>query len=603
LVVFHPNYAFFFILNYLSMHDIGLNPLKNARPCAELKKWRERNRGSEGGGFHPCSIWFLGIIVAIGGHYMSWDSGLNKGFGAFLLATCLIGIAYACLIFCISETLSALPVAGGSFFIVRCTFGLFIGFLVGFTQAFEFIVGVSQMVLAFVSLLCWSLEIKEPFVSPILCACVYVIGSFIQIKGGLLFWRFNSFIGTVSLFGLVLFSCASFRAVDFTRSVVEAGPFFVDNITGFFRVLPLAAWFYWGVEAMALSHNITGETMPRACIPKGSVYCVSTLLSTSLVVLFINFSLPSGLKKTGAQENSLDVGFLLLGLSPQASIFLSLPAIFAAGYGCIFAYGQLIYLLASSGLLPKLFLWKSKSKAPVAAITAGSIVSYAICLTANFYPAFGRNLFNLRIIPAFIGYCCQCIGYVYLKRKFPKLKRHFTSPFGSVGAVFSFLVFAFGAVSAIGFQQDRQIPLIINLMLVFFAAIYYYCIARFRETLSPEEQKVLHTSKLFEQGIQGAVQRRKERELKWHLASEAKRRALYAHRNCSPRKELDTNPLKLTRASSSGVANFSSALSPSLLKRKTSDFKIYPVNDDSDVSHNADDFKYEESDQSEDLIN
>jgi amino acid permease len=57
-------------------------------------------------------LWALALTTSIGGHYLTWCSGLTAGFGTFMIATILIASGFVCLLCCIAELSSAIPFAG-----------------------------------------------------------------------------------------------------------------------------------------------------------------------------------------------------------------------------------------------------------------------------------------------------------------------------------------------------------------------------------------------------------------------------------------------------------------------------------------------------------
>ncbi len=71
------------------------------------------------------------------------------GFGSFSIGTVLVGLAYLCLVLCLSEMTSALPVAGGSYGFARVMVGVRAGFLLGMSELLEYTMYVAATVLAF----------------------------------------------------------------------------------------------------------------------------------------------------------------------------------------------------------------------------------------------------------------------------------------------------------------------------------------------------------------------------------------------------------------------------------------------------------------------
>jgi len=471
---------------------------------------------------YDCSvfdIWSLGITITIAGSYVSWNEGLACGFGGFSLAIACIGSAYLFLVCSISEMISALPFAGGAYGLVRCTLGFYPGFLVGCCEAFEFILCVSQATTISASLICSSFGITSGCANPLLCLMFYVISAGVQIQGTFFLFKFANILAVASFTIILLYLGISFQSVRFTENVVSRAPFFVGNFPQFFASLPTAAWFFWGIEALVFACDMTGKSNPRVIIPRGCVVLIVTLLATSVLIFFVSCSLPPGIDFLKFEFLPLHIGFTYLGVSFRNATLFTIPASLAAAYGYMFAYGKLIYFLASSGLLPRMLCWKWKSRdTPVAAIVVGSILSYAVCLVILFFPSLGVDLDNVCLVPAFIGYCLQCVGYLYLKTKFQKIKRLFHSPFGISGAVFSFVVFSCALVSAAGFQRDRYIALLSNICVCVVLSIYYFTIVKFSQTFSAEEQRIFGNADIISKNITVAALQLKARKSKRKLS-------------------------------------------------------------------------------------
>jgi len=182
----------------------------------------------------------------------------------------------------------------------------------------------------------------------------------------------------------------------------------------------------------------------------------------------------------------------MFNTTDKIATLLSIPATYATAFGFIYAYGKLIVAMAGSKLLPKIFYrrWQATG-APYIALITGSTLGYGICLVVYYYPYLGKHLFNVCILCAFSAYSAQCIGYIQLNTKFKNLKREFHSPLGIYGAVYSLLVFLLAAISVIGFQDDQNFAVFMVLIMCSVFSVYYYFYAKYRQTFSEEERKVL----------------------------------------------------------------------------------------------------------------
>lgn len=118
-------------------------------------------------------IFLLGITIVIGGQYFCWNEGINAGIYSFLIGYFLIATAYITLCSCTAEITGALPFAGGSYGLARCTLGFYPAFMVGCCEALEYIAYVSASVISFVDLIVDAAPSLDAY-SPLLWALFYV---------------------------------------------------------------------------------------------------------------------------------------------------------------------------------------------------------------------------------------------------------------------------------------------------------------------------------------------------------------------------------------------------------------------------------------------
>jgi len=272
---------------------------------------------------------------------------------------------------------------------------------------------------------------------------------------------------------------------------------FVGGMKGFLKCFPLPTWFFIGVEALSFASLDTKS--PKTTIPRASIACVVTLVFTGLFVLFVSSSVAQGRENLANQGFPLNLGFsLIFGCSYDIAAVFSLPATFATAFGFIFAYSRLLCGLAESGLLPSLLALKNSKAVPYAAIIIGSLISYGLCLLIYFIPITGSYMYQICFLSAYITYGCQCVAYIYIRKKFQTIKCTFKSPFGIIGASYSLLIFVIAAVSICFFQEDDTICLPSLLLIWAGLSVYYFLVAKHNQKFSAEEQRsvlVAHTLK------------------------------------------------------------------------------------------------------------
>ncbi|KAI9980041.1 hypothetical protein PInf_026894 [Phytophthora infestans] len=345
--------------------------------------------------------------------------------------------------------------------------------------------------MSFVDLIVDAVPWLDPL-APLLWTLFYVTALAVQIKGGRAFWIFNLAIGVISLVIVVIYCVGSSAFVDFGKNGVDPNFEFVDGFSGFMKALPLAAWFFVGVEALNLSSDQVDQ--PKKIVPKAQVLCVGTLFCTGLVVYFVTAALPPGIASLPSELVPLNRGFtLMFNISHQTATILSLPATFATAFGFMWCYGKLISAMAMSRLLPNILSKTTKeNETPYGALLAGSALSYAVCILSYFVPAVGENLFRICILSAFMSYTGQCIGYISLKKNYRNIKSsEFRSPWGIAGAVYSMTIWILAIIAVAAFQDNKGIEIIVFSVVATLLTLFYFGYSRKRQTFSAAENRVM----------------------------------------------------------------------------------------------------------------
>ncbi|TMW59860.1 hypothetical protein Poli38472_004929 [Pythium oligandrum] len=460
---------------------------ENAKPASGALKVVRRLNYKPG----KWDIWMLGITIVIGGQYFSWNVGLTAGLYSYLICFFLIASAYVTLCCCTAEITGALPFAGGTYGLARCTLGFLPAFLIGCCEALEYIVYVSTSVIAFADMIVKAIPSWQSY-QPLVWIIFYLSALFIQTNGDRFFWIFNRIIGVVSIVIVVIYCFGSMAYVDFGANAVHPDMKLVGGFSGFMRVLPLGCWFFVGVEALSLASDQVEQ--PKRIVPLGQILCVVRLAISGIFVLFVTVSLSPGINVLSTEIAPFDNGFEpLFNISHTKATILSLPATYATAFGFIWCYGKLIAAMATSHLLPvALSRFSSTSGAPYMALIFGSALSYIICLVKYFVPAISKHLFSICITAAFMSYTGQCIGYISLMKNYRNIKcSHFHSPFGIGGALYSMSIWILCIISIIGFQGNGGEEIMVFGIVVALLTTYYYVWARKRQTFSPQENRIM----------------------------------------------------------------------------------------------------------------
>lgn len=436
-------------------------------------------------------VFMLGITVVVGGQYFSWNAGLEAGLYSYFIAFLLISSAYITLCCCTSEITGALPFAGGAYGLSRCTLGFYSDFMIGCCEALEYIAYVASSVVALASMIVDAAPALEGL-EPVIYALFYTSALFFHIRGDRAFWLFNLAIGSISLLILLLFVFGSIPYANFQRHARDPDYEFVGGVSKFLKVLPLAAWFFVGVEALSLAADQVAQ--PKVIVPFAQITCVLTLFVTGIAVFFATVSLPPGITRIADDLVPFNLCFtLLFNIGHRAATIFSLPATYATAFGFMWYYGKLIAAMAGSHLLPPILGRATNTcGTPYVGIAAGSLLSFMLCLLVHFVPRINSYLFITCITCAFMSYTGQCIGYVSLKLSYRNTKSSaFHNPFGIPGAIYSMCVWILGLVGIAGFQRDGGVEILSFVGLVGVLSVYYYVYAKKRQTFSAQENRIL----------------------------------------------------------------------------------------------------------------
>ena len=276
-----------------------------------------------------------------------------------------------------------------------------------------------------------------------------------------------------------------------TNAVVgDNGAFFIGGVAGFMRVLPITSWFYVGLESLAFVCTLVKE--PKQSLPRGSIAAILVLFVTALFTLFVCVSQSPGAFLLSSELAPLNYGFSsMFNIDFTLATGFSIPATYATAFGFQATAGKLMLAMADSKLLPTpLRIVMPGSKMPFVAYVTGASLGFFICYMCYFIPYLGSQLFNICILNGFIGYCSQCIGYFYFQTKFQSLERGFRSPLYIYGSIYAATIFSLGIIGVVGFQPD-QFAFYAVLVLMSLFSVYYYLVARKKQTFSADEQKIM----------------------------------------------------------------------------------------------------------------
>jgi ethanolamine permease len=485
------------------------------------------------------SLWALGVGAVISGEYYGWNFGLGTGgFGGLLVAGILMAVMYYGLVYSIAEMSPALPHTGGAYSFARSAMGPWGGFLTGLAENMEYVI-TPAVVVGAIGLLMQEITAGlfningSPWWNslPFWWAVFYIIFVGINIVGIEATMRFTVTITVLSIAVLVFFFVAAIFSgkLDFSlwtnisKSGGEVagggGSWFPFGVSGIFKSLPFAIWFFLAIEEVPLAAE---ESMdPRRDVPKGSVWAMHTLLIAAILTLVFNTALPGGAALFAASGFPLLDGLYAIfgkGSAVELLGLLFVIGLVASFLTIIFAYGRNTYSLSRAGYFPQ-FLSKTHGtrKTPHVALIAGALVGYGVALLVYILQqkALGTQivaaLLNMAVFAAVISYIMQMTSFVLLRRNLPDIDRPYRSKWGVPGAV---IAGGLAAISLIAiFLNAAYRPGVYGVAIYYGLGVLYFAIAgRHRLVLSPEEEFALTQGEKGVPGQAGYTSSREEQE-------------------------------------------------------------------------------------------
>jgi len=435
-------------------------------------------------------VWALGVASATCGICIFWNTGLPSGlFVPFILATVVAGAGYVFLVLCISEILSGLPFGGGSYGLIRITIGFYPGFIIASLEVVYLMLLLGTTIFVISSYLCVIFSISQGL-SPIFCL------GFILISCGIILFEkmissFLKVLNLLALYSVILLVMYCFFPVTVTDQ--KAGNVLLSSSNvSILNCFPGAVWIFTGIESVAYSSSTL--SCPKEAVPKGAAASIISLFLAAILVIPLTMSYSAqtaGLFAT--QIFPLSAGFVsLFNCSYSQASALIIPIFLEAIICYMRILTTLMNALAESRLLPNILSRKFKG-IPWVAMLVGTLIAYFVCLVSCFVPNSATILISCWFLAGVTSYCSYFIGYIILKLQFSGIIYTFYSPAGIFGAAYGLLVFVFGIICWIFFQNNYDGFIALGVLFVINAcsSVYYFKVARKQEKLSPDEQSSL----------------------------------------------------------------------------------------------------------------
>eukprot|EP01040_Poterioochromonas_malhamensis_P007348 gene7347-7929_t len=487
--------------------------------------------------YHPGTfdVWAMAMTTVVGGLMYGWNAGLTIGFGGFLVAQILMGLAFVILVYALSEIVSTTSFSGGSYGMARVMLGFYPGFLIACFELMEYM-SYSAASVVFLTNYIVDNTGSDPGYEPLIGLMFYVFCFMLLLERDYLYWKFITVIAVFSVCIILLYCIGSLPFTDFVvnasmhvdKAVNSAGQpvstddntlsstqnWFRGGMVMFLQVLPATSVGFAGIESGALVTDVIDA--PRKNMPAGLNAGVLTLFALFIAVNFVASSLSPGLSSifldddiSSLAQNQyfMNYGFEHLGISTEIAEGFILPAQLGMAFSFLLPSATLYQAMVESKLLPNFFPLKSAEReidseeqpvmseaerqrlSKVSAIIT-MLISYILYLIAVYYPEF--DIMNVPVVLACIVYLSDLFAYYKLQTEYNTIDREFKSPFGIIGALYAALMFLICLIGMLGFLDEIQLTVFL-LGFTIACSLYYFLYACSRQVISPTEQRSVFT--------------------------------------------------------------------------------------------------------------
>ncbi|MGW6455787.1 ethanolamine permease [Streptomyces sp. NPDC055078] len=432
----------------------------------------------------------LGVAYVVSGDFSGWNIGLSKGgFGGLAIATLLMGVMYACLVFALAELSAILPTAGGGYGFARRALGTWGGFLTGTAILIEYILApaaISIFIGDYVeSLGLFGLESGWP----VYLACFAIfIGIHLWGVGEAL--RFSLVVTAIAVAALLIFAVGAFTdfRADALNDIPADGDAFGANSwlpfgrLGIWAAFPYGMWFVLGIEGVPLAAEEAKD--PVRSLPRALAIAMGVLVLLAALTFFA----ATGARGSAAIQdagNPLVVALQGDGDPTALSRFVNyagLAGLVASFFSLIYAGSRQLFALSRAGYLPRLLSLTSRRKSPYLGLLIPGAIGFSLAAaTGN-----GARMLNIAVFGATISYALMALSHIVLRRREPELPRPYRTPGGTLTSSIAF-VLALSALVAT-FLVDQGAAFIA--LAVYGVALAYFALYSRRHLVAqaPEEE-------------------------------------------------------------------------------------------------------------------
>jgi APA family basic amino acid/polyamine antiporter len=376
-------------------------------------------------GVWPAAAVSIGSIIGAGIFVLI---GVASGYAgpAMILAFLVAGLASLFTALSAGELSSFITESGGSYIYAHHAFGRFWGYIVGWMQTADYIIGASAVAIGFAAYFAYFLGITSTAL--ILIGAATALGLaviLLNIWGMQEAARTNALLVLLKIIALVIFIAVGGIYLSSHGTSGNYTPFFPNGIGGMLNGAAIIFFAFVGfntVTVIAEEVIHPEKNVPRALIISFFVSLVLYLGVSSVSLGLLNWQILS----TSAAP--LEAAIAVATSNILILKYISLAALFATAsvvLSSIFGGSRAIFAMARQGVLPHRLATVSSASVPVNAVLVSGLVMIGIILVSGGDLGTLAQIFNFGTL---LTYFFINLSVIELRHKMPEVNRPFKVP-------------------------------------------------------------------------------------------------------------------------------------------------------------------------------
>jgi APA family basic amino acid/polyamine antiporter len=360
-----------------------------------------------------------GIFVLIG-----VASGLAGP--AVTLSFVIAGVVVTLTALSAAELASFIHEAGGSYIFTTKAFGQFFGFIVGWMQSFDYIIGASAVAIGFAAYFTYFVGIPASTGNLVIIGCILpLILTLVNLRGIREAAGANNVLVALKIIALILFVAIGGYFILSHGDYGNYQPFFPTGLHGMLSGTAIIFFAYVGVNTvttMAEEVKDPGRTLPRAILIAMAV-CTALYIGVSVVAVgLVNW------KVLAPSSAPIEAALVVATSNPLVIKYVAVSALFATTsvvLSSIFGGSRMLFAMARQKVIPDRFARISENGVPVSTVVISGIVMSLIVIVSRANLDWLASIFNFGTL---LTYAFINLSVIELRRTAAGVERPFRVP-------------------------------------------------------------------------------------------------------------------------------------------------------------------------------